>query len=660
MRFVVRMLDGEHYMLKLLSGNEKGMSLVEVTVAAAISVVIAMGVMKINETSVKGMQTIQEKSEIQEFRNIVNGNLVNAEKCRASNFASHDWKDGGTTTPADGVYPPTAAGTPQYRASSSVSIAIATNPAVVSKTISTAANNTLPWTNKWGATEIRYYNRDTAGVCHILIKTAKKAKGNAGFGAQSKNIWIALDCDINNTTGAITSCSGENAVAEGYFQDNDGVSGGAITGKKPIIIGLDNTSVADAISTGLYVGDATGTRYFDHWSSGPASVDSAISVPDNHAVTFGNDEDYGVYYDGSNLVMSGAGNVGIGVTNPTSALSVSGDISSTGNVSSSTISTSGNATIAGSINGATISATQVNGVTLSAGNITADEITSTNGLNSNTLSVSSTGSVGGMLTSGNLTTGVVNSNTIVNSGDATVTGDIFADNGWITGDLSANDFTANVVTSGTVRATSALIANNGGSFNGDLIGGISSTIEGESLFMNQTVAANKIIATSEVHSPGFYGGDFHGTSYLTSSDKRYKKQIKRIRNASEKLSEIVGVTYFMRRDEFPKMDFPSTKQVGLIAQNVEKQFPELVITNKLTGMKSVQYSNFVAILVEGFKEQQKAIDANRETLEVMRNGVSQYDTKQDSRIDELEKENNALKDSINILFKRIELLESRK
>lgn len=49
------------------------------------------------------------------------------------------------------------------------------------------------------------------------------------------------------------------------------------------------------------------------------------------------------------------------------------------------------------------------------------------------------------------------------------------------------------------------------------------------------------------------------------------------------------------------------KQIGLIAQEVEKEFPELVSTDN-EGMKSVNYASMVAPLIEAVKEQQEQIE----------------------------------------------------
>ena len=62
----------------------------------------------------------------------------------------------------------------------------------------------------------------------------------------------------------------------------------------------------------------------------------------------------------------------------------------------------------------------------------------------------------------------------------------------------------------------------------------------------------------------------------------------------------------MRVDEFPQKHFISGKQIGLIAQNVEKVIPEIV--SEVDGYKSIDYAKLVPLLIEGIKEQQKQFD----------------------------------------------------
>ena len=60
-----------------------------------------------------------------------------------------------------------------------------------------------------------------------------------------------------------------------------------------------------------------------------------------------------------------------------------------------------------------------------------------------------------------------------------------------------------------------------------------------------------------------------------------------------------------------------TRQIGLIAQEVEKIVPEVVTDEIVEGqtLKSIRYENLVAILIEGMKEQQEQINSLKETVQ---------------------------------------------
>lgn len=95
-------------------------------------------------------------------------------------------------------------------------------------------------------------------------------------------------------------------------------------------------------------------------------------------------------------------------------------------------------------------------------------------------------------------------------------------------------------------------------------------------------------------------GTYTGT-WSQASDLRFKKNIENITDANSKLNSINGVSYYYRADEFQSKNFNSNKQIGLIAQEVEKVFPEVVITDS-EGYKSVAYQNLVPVLIEAIKE----------------------------------------------------------
>ncbi|MBL0181615.1 MAG: tail fiber domain-containing protein [Chitinophagaceae bacterium] len=96
-----------------------------------------------------------------------------------------------------------------------------------------------------------------------------------------------------------------------------------------------------------------------------------------------------------------------------------------------------------------------------------------------------------------------------------------------------------------------------------------------------------------------------GTAY--PSDERFKKQITAIQNPLQKLMSLNGVEYYMRKEEFPEMNFSNNRQTGLIAQEVEKVMPSAVYEINDKGYKGVDYAKLVPLLIEAIKEQEARI-----------------------------------------------------
>jgi hypothetical protein len=89
-----------------------------------------------------------------------------------------------------------------------------------------------------------------------------------------------------------------------------------------------------------------------------------------------------------------------------------------------------------------------------------------------------------------------------------------------------------------------------------------------------------------------------------NSDFKLKTNIQTIPNALQKTIQLRGV-------EYDRVDM-SEHQIGVIAQEVEKVIPEVVIDNN--GIKSVAYGNLVGLLIEAIKEQQKEIEILKSKL----------------------------------------------
>lgn len=99
------------------------------------------------------------------------------------------------------------------------------------------------------------------------------------------------------------------------------------------------------------------------------------------------------------------------------------------------------------------------------------------------------------------------------------------------------------------------------------------------------------------------------------SDIRSKEDLKLINSPLEKLNEINGYTYKMKKDL-------KGRRAGVIAQEVEKVLPEVVSedTNDNETLKSVDYNGLVALLIEAVKELKTEVTSLREELNQYKEG----------------------------------------
>ena len=105
-------------------------------------------------------------------------------------------------------------------------------------------------------------------------------------------------------------------------------------------------------------------------------------------------------------------------------------------------------------------------------------------------------------------------------------------------------------------------------------------------------------------------GDAHATSFPTSSDARLKKNIAPVTNSLDKLKNVNGV-YFEWNEKYKQLGRATNgKQIGIIAQDLEKEFPELVTTWGNESYRAVDYGRLTAVLLEAVKE----LDAENQEL----------------------------------------------
>ena len=126
-----------------------------------------------------------------------------------------------------------------------------------------------------------------------------------------------------------------------------------------------------------------------------------------------------------------------------------------------------------------------------------------------------------------------------------------------------------------------------------------------------------------------------------TSDLRLKKDIVNIADALQKVNSIRGVNYYWKKDEYPDKGLDDRKQMGVIAQEVERVVPEVVITDS-EGYKSVEYSKMVGLLIEAVKD------------------LSAISEEQKNQINALKSENNDLKSEVQKINRYLDIQSQTK
>jgi len=103
-----------------------------------------------------------------------------------------------------------------------------------------------------------------------------------------------------------------------------------------------------------------------------------------------------------------------------------------------------------------------------------------------------------------------------------------------------------------------------------------------------------------------YGGFAAGRLWtregsVQGSDVKLKQGIETLDNTLDKLLSLRGVRFKWKNSE------QKSHQIGVIAQEIEKVFPEIVEMGP-DNMKGVNYSGLIPILIEAIKEQQQQIE----------------------------------------------------
>ncbi|KYG63400.1 hypothetical protein AZI85_05045 [Bdellovibrio bacteriovorus] len=177
----------------------------------------------------------------------------------------------------------------------------------------------------------------------------------------------------------------------------------------------------------------------------------------------------------------------------------------------------------------------------------------------------------------------------------------------------------------------------GGDASADLEIGTTSTAQNSLVFYNRGGGYAMDIQARNIT----YAGS------LNPSDRRLKKDIQPLHFSLEKILKVEGVSYYWKEP----LQYSEGLQRGVIAQQVEEIYPDLVKTDK-KGLKKVNYLGFISPMIEALKEfytlwYNDSQELHKELDEQKRKMAS------------LEETNKKLEERNKALEKRLQIIESK-
>jgi hypothetical protein len=118
---------------------------------------------------------------------------------------------------------------------------------------------------------------------------------------------------------------------------------------------------------------------------------------------------------------------------------------------------------------------------------------------------------------------------------------------------------------------------------------------------------------------------------IHTSSARFKQNIHSMANASDVLLALQPVTYQYK----PTLDPEGVPQFGLIAEEVNKVDPDLVVHDEQHGIYTVRYDAINAMLLNEFLKQHKTVEELNQEIESLKKKAARVDSLE-SRLNELQ------------------------
>lgn len=128
--------------------------------------------------------------------------------------------------------------------------------------------------------------------------------------------------------------------------------------------------------------------------------------------------------------------------------------------------------------------------------------------------------------------------------------------------------------------------------------------------------------------------DIRSTTFLTTSDARFKKNINSIDGSSKGISDLNPISYNLslpitsdslfqndKSSKISEMEPYDRVHYGFVAQEVMEIFPDLVVEDE-DGILSIDYIGFIPLLVDAYKKLSEKVKAQEEEIIDLTNSKS--------------------------------------
>ncbi|MEL6867766.1 MAG: tail fiber domain-containing protein, partial [Bacteroidota bacterium] len=129
-----------------------------------------------------------------------------------------------------------------------------------------------------------------------------------------------------------------------------------------------------------------------------------------------------------------------------------------------------------------------------------------------------------------------------------------------------------------------------------------------------------------------YGSGFASNGLWVASDRKTKREIQPIADAADILTQLNGVSYEYKTDEFPEKNFKEGRQYGFIAQEVAEILPEATqlvpsLNGEADDIIAMNYDMIIPVLTEVVKKQMKVIEEMQTRLAQLEERSDKDDSK---------------------------------